>query len=189
MKIQWLIITVLLPIQIFSQENSGRSRLHTIATVGMVAGQSTVKPLAQIEAGVSRDRLFAGIGAGIDQYRFKSIPLFLDGRWHFGKTRSVFIYGNGGYNIPFDNKSEYDNFFKSTDRFYGGLYFDAGFGYRVRLNASHRIMMSAGYSQKNMTNRITYSFPCFSPPCNESQDEFHYKLGRIVTKLSWEFGK
>jgi hypothetical protein len=189
MKKQWFIIAVLFPIQMLSQENSTRPYIHTIATVGMAAGQSTVKPLGQIEAGFFRDRLFAGIGAGVDPYRFKSIPFFVDGRWHFGKMRSLFLYGNGGYNLPFDNRTEQENFFKTSDRFYGGLYMDAGIGYRVRLNSSQHILMSAGYSQKNLKNKVGFTYPCFMPPCEEMMYDYNYKLGRIVTKLSWEFGK
>lgn len=189
MKSQWLIITVLFPFLSFSQENSSRIRVHTIATVGMAAGESTVKPLFQVESGIVHRKWFGGAGIGLDQYNFKSIPVFLDGRFHFGKTMSAFVYGNGGYNFPYKNKSGIDNFFKTTDKFYGGLYIDAGVGYRVRLNSSHRLQMSAGYSQKNIRNKIGYTFICFSPPCLEEIYNYHYKLGRILAKVSWEFGK
>jgi hypothetical protein len=189
MKRQWFIITVLFPVVIFSQENSTRLHLHTIVTVGMAAGESTVKPLAQLEAGVFHDRIFTGLGFGLDQYNFKSIPLFVDARMHFGKARSVFVYGNGGYNFPYSNRSDDSNFFKTTDRFYGGFYMDAGIGYRILVNPSHRLLFSAGYSQKNIVNKIGYTYPCLAPPCDEMIYNYHYKLGRIVTKLSWEFGK
>ncbi len=39
MKSQWLIITVLFPIEIFSRENLGRIHLHTIALVSMTKGE------------------------------------------------------------------------------------------------------------------------------------------------------
>jgi hypothetical protein len=115
--------------------------------------------------------------------------VFADWRMNFGNTRSFFLFANGGYNFSYDNKNENNNVFKTTDRFYGGLYMDAGLGYRLRLNALHRLLFSAGYSQKNIVNEIGYTYPCFNPPCNEETFRYHYNLGRITGKLSWEFGK
>ena len=189
MKRQWLILAVLFPIEIFSQENSSKTRLHTIASVGMVAGQSTAKPLFQAEAGIFYDRLFTGLGIGLDHYRFRSIPLYIDGRMHFGKSKSVFVYGSGGYNFPYNNKSEDGDWFKTTDRFVGGFYLDAGLGYRVKFTSGHHVILSAGYSRKDVVNKVGYTYLCFSPPCEEVVYNYHYNLGRIITKLSWEFGR
>jgi hypothetical protein len=189
MKSVWLIIAVLFPAVIFSQESLSKSRLNTIATVGMAAGESTAKPLFQLTSGFSYDRWFTGIGIGLDHYNFKSIPLFADWRMNFGKSSSAFLYANGGYNFPYNNKSNDNTFYKTSDRFYGGFYMDAGLGYRIHLNSLDRILFSAGYSRKNIINKVGYTYPCFNPPCNEETYEYHYNLGRIITKLSWEFGK
>jgi hypothetical protein len=189
MKNKWLIIAVLFPVVSFSQENSSRPRFHTIASVGVAAGESTAKPLFQLVPGFSYDRWFTGIGIGLDQYNFTTIPLFADWRVNFGKTRSGFLYANGGYNFSVNNKSGIDNWFKTTDRFEGGLYMDAGLGYRIRMGPLHRLLFSAGYSQKNITNIVGYTYQCFNPPCTEEVYRYHYNLGRIVTKLSWEIGR
>ena len=188
MKNKWFIIAVLSPLLSFSQESSSGSRFNTIASVGMAAGESTVKPLFQLVSGFSYDRWFTGIGIGLDHYNLKSIPLFADWRMNFGKTRSAFLYANGGYNFPYSNKSNENNFFKTTDRFNGGFYMDAGLGYRIHLSSLHRLSFSAGYSQKNIVNEIGYTYPCLVPPCTEDVYKYHYTLGRVITKLSWEFG-
>jgi len=189
MKRKWLIIAVLFPACSFSQGNKPASRLHTILSLGVAAGESTAKPLGQFSAGYTYDRFFTGIGVGLDQYRFKSVPLFADWRMNLGRTRSVFIFANGGYNFSYGNETGDLNSFKTTDRYSGGLYFDAGLGYRLRLNAMHRLSLSAGYSQKNIINEVGYTYPCFNPPCNEEVFNYHYNLGRITGKLSWEFGR
>lgn len=161
-----------------------------ITTVGFAAGESTAKPLFQLSGGVSIDRWFAGAGFGMDDYYFNSFPLFADWRMGFGKKRLLFVYADGGYTFPGKYGGNNDfNFFKTTDRLLGGFYMDTGFGYRIRLNSLHRILLSAGYSQKNLTKKIGYTFPCGIEPCLEQVDKYHYQLGRIVTKLSWEFGK
>lgn len=189
MQVKWFFLAALFPVVSFSQDNSSRPHVHTNASVGISSGESAAKPLFQLVSGLSFDRWFTGIGAGLDQYNLKSIPLFADWRMHFGKTRSTFIYVNGGYNFPHNNKSTIVNYYKTTDHFYGGLYMDAGFGYRIRLGSWHRLSLSAGYSQKKINDKIGYTYPCLVPPCTEQIYIYHYDLGRIVTKVSWEIGR
>lgn len=189
MKNKWLIIAVLCPILSFSQQNTAKARLTSIAAVGLVAGESTAKPLFQISGGFSHGRYFSGIGIGMDQYFFNSIPLFADWRVSFGKTRLGFLYANGGYNFPGKIKSRNDWWGKTTDRYYGGFYMDAGIGYRIKLsNSLHRLLFSAGYSRKTMSNKVGYTYQCV-PPCPEDIYTYKYELGRIVAKFSWEFGR
>jgi hypothetical protein len=189
MKSVWFIIAALFPVVSFSQESLSKSRFNIIASVGVIAGESAAKPLFQLTPGISYDRWFAGIGIGLDQYKFNSIPLFADLRMHVGKARAVFLYANGGYNFSYNNKSDIVGFYKTTDRFYGGFYMDAGIGYRIKLSSSHRLLFSAGYSQKNLVNKVGFTNPGVDPPPPGQIYYYHYHLGRIVTKLSWEFGK
>ncbi|HEY6503031.1 MAG TPA: hypothetical protein VIZ28_03565 [Chitinophagaceae bacterium] len=189
MKNKWLIIAVLFPVLSFSQGNVSRGEFTAITSVGFAGGESTAKPLYQVSAGITFDQWFTGIGFGFDQYRFGSFPLFADLRLNFGKAKLGFVYANGGYNFPGKHTGDGDNFFKTTDRLLGGFYMDAGIGYRIRLNPLHRILFSAGYSQKNVTNKIGYTYPCLVAPCPEDIYDYRYQLGRIVTKISWEFGR
>ena len=183
------IIFLLLGCSVYSQKPSCSCSFQSILSAGLAAGSSAAKPILQGSAGSRFNKYFVGIGAGIDAYRYNTIPLFADLRRDFGKKNTLFIYSQGGYSIPFDNKSiEHGvNSFKTTDQFRGGLYFDAGFGYRARLFRSNALLMSAGYSQKNIRNKVGYTYPCLVPPCPEEIYENRYRLGRVVAKLSWEF--
>lgn len=187
MKIKWLVIAVLIPALCCSQSKT-KSSLHTIVSAGAAAGEGTAKPLAQVAAGLHYDRYFTGIGVGLDNYRFRSIPLFADWRMNFGNKQSIFVFANGGYNFSVGNQDEGTHSFETSNRFYGGFYFDTGLGYRFRLSSSHRLLLSAGYSQKNIRQEIGYTYPCFNPPCNEDFYNYHYNLGRITAKIAWEFG-
>ena len=188
MKNKWLIIAVLFPVLSFSQENFSKSRFNTIASVGFAAGESTAKPLFQLSAGLSYGRYFTGIGFGYDQYFYNSLPLFADWRVYYGKERTGFLYANGGYNFPGKNKTARSNWFGVSESFEGGFYADAGLGYRIRLGLLHHLLFSAGYSQKKITNTVVYNYDC-NPPCPEQVYSYHHNLGRIITKLSWEFGR
>lgn len=190
MKNKWFIIAVLFPLLSFSQGSPLKSSFKTIASLGIVAGESTAKPLIQVVSGFAFKKWFTGIGVGLDFYNLKSIPLFADVRMNFGSKGAGFLYADGGYNFSFDNKSNADSFYKTSDRFLGGLYMDAGIGYRVRLGSLHRLSFSAGYSQKTIVNRLGYNYPCITGgSCPQDVFKNHYTMGRIVTKLSWQFGK
>ena len=185
-----VVLVFLFPIAMLAQKSPCACEPRGFLSTGITAGASATKPLLQTGIGMTwASKYFGGIGGGIDLYRFKSIPVFADLRRDFGKKKSLFGYAQGGYSIPFDNKSiEHGvNSFKTTDQFRGGLYFDAGFGYRARLFRSNALLMSAGYSQKNIRNKVGYTYPCLVPPCPEEIYENRYRLGRVVAKLSWEF--
>lgn len=190
MKNKWLVIAVLFPLLSFPQDKTATPRVNTTASAGLIAGESTAKPLLQIGAGLKFSRWYTGIGVGLDPYKFKSIPLFADGRLTFGKNDVGFIYANGGYNFPYDNPIGDDDIWKTDESFSGGFYMDAGIGCRIPLKSSwHRILFSAGYSQKEIVNTVEYTYPCVSPPCNPEINKNQYRLGRIVAKMSWVFGR
>jgi hypothetical protein len=187
MRAKWLIVAALFPCVIFSQDKKPCPCLNTLISAGVIGGESAAKPLLQAETGIKFDRYFAGIGIGLDHYYLKSIPLFADWRINFGKERLAFLYANGGYNFPYNNDQDVISGYQNNYR--GGFYMDAGLGYRFRLNTYHRLLLSAGYSQKNINSRYTSFFCPFLPPCQEQVYNYHYTLGRIIAKLSWEFGR
>lgn len=190
MKNKWLLIAVLFPALCFAQGKNSKGKITAITSAGFAAGEGTAKPLLQVTGGFTFDNWFTGVGVGIDNYRYNTIPLFADWRMNFGKTKLAFFYANGGYNFPGKYRGESDDIFlKSSDKLFGGFYMDAGVGYKVRLSPLHRILFSTGYSQKNTRTRVGQPTYCLVPPCPEQIYNYNYQLGRIVAKISWEIGK
>ena len=189
MKRKWFIIAVLFFFFLFAQQSSSRSSLHTIASLGVAVGESTAKPLMQITSGFYYKKWFTGLGAGLDLYNLKSIPLFVDYRFFFGKKYTCFLYADAGYNIPFGNKSDVEGYSKHKDRFYGGVYVDAGAGYRIALGDRHRILISAGYSRKDVFHNIEYVYGGGPDPGMEQEYNYHYMFGRIAARVNWDFGR
>jgi hypothetical protein len=182
----WLL---LVSYSVNSQKPTCSCSLQGTLSAGLAAGASKTKPLFQASGGIKSGRYFAGIGGGVDLYRFKSIPVFADARWDFGRSGEGFLYGNLGYNFPFSNHSESNWFmdnWKTTDEFKGGYYFDAGIGYRIYLKGAGRLLVSAGFSQKRISNVTGFTYPCLVEPCPEEIYKYRYDLGRIVAKISWE---
>src|SRR5688572_15049923 len=140
MRATWLIL-LLIPFSVYSQQPACSCRFQSILSAGLAAGESTVKPLFQWSGGMNiNDRFFAGAGSGIDPYRFRSVPVFADLRMNFGKNKSGFLYSNIGYNFPYDNTKteDWEDQFRTTNKYSGGFYLDVGIGYRVRLKSGHR---------------------------------------------------
>ncbi len=188
---RFFIILLLIPGFAPAQKTAPAWSPAAVVSAGVIAGESTARPLIQASGGLHSGRHFGGLGAGLDPYRFKSVPVFAHWKMDIGWPRLVFAYGQAGYNLPYANGVTDDWFgdVRTTDRFSGGFYFDAGMGYRVRLKGRHSLLFSAGYSQKHLTHTVGYTWPCLVEPCPEEIEKNRYNLGRIMAKFSWEFMK
>lgn len=186
---------LLLPVLAVAQvkKEQRKPAFTTITNAGFVAGESGVKLIGQLSAGVSFNRYFTGIGVGFDPYRFNSMPLFLDTRVSFNRTKTAFLYFNPGYNFSVLNKNKKEPF-KIGEDVKGGLYMETGIGYRVKLNNKNRLSLVGGYSYKRITQYKKYGYPicgiagCTTGDWFESY-KYPYKFGRIIFKMSWEMGK
>jgi hypothetical protein len=186
-----IIIFLVIPMVSVCQQNKKtveKMSFQMISSIGIIGGESGVKPGFQLIGGISRSGYFAGIGLGYENYRYKSLPLFADLRINFTKKQFGFAYGDLGYTIPVGKNPDGD-FFKTTNLYYGGIYFDVGLGYRHRFNNKNSFLFSLGYTRKDINNKAGYTYPCFNPPCPESISYYKYSMERVVTKLSWEFGR
>ncbi len=181
----------MLPLSIVAQEkNSAKKNFRSIVSAGVAGGQTGIAPVFDVSGGISYGRHFTGIGVGFDSYQFDAFPLFADWRIGLGRKQSLFAYATPGYTIPERHKNEEEPF--RVDRMQGGLFFDAGFGYRIPINHLHRISFSAGYRHKALSHEITYNNICGTVPCTETAPTIyvnHYKYGLITTRVSWELGK
>jgi hypothetical protein len=164
--------------------------VHIIASLGAVTGQSPVRPVGQISGGFVNDIFFAGIGTGLDGYLFSSVPLFADIRMNFGKNRMAFVYLNPGYNFPVKRNGTVTAW-TTKNKFTGGLYTDIGIGNKVVIGKKARLLFSAGYSFKQISNDITYSYFIWNDfyPSSQETSHYHYDLGRVAVKLGIEIGR
>ncbi len=189
-KTGWMVL-LLVPVLSFSQSLCPCSFKGFISG-GMTVGDREIKPLFQASGGIlySDQRFYTGIGAGIDLYRFSSVPVFADMRMYFGQKKEGFIYGNIGFNIAATDK-DMDNgvvMIKLKDKLNGGVYSDTGWGYRLALKGHNSLSVRPGFSHKRIKNQTQYrSAGCAS--CDDEKYTYQYDLQRAVIKLSWELGK
>ncbi|HRP58424.1 hypothetical protein [Agriterribacter sp.] len=167
---------------------------HSVEQVALVNGNNAVSGALQTVNGVGYGNWFAGIGAGIDFYRYRSVPLFLDLRRSFDvkKGNKLFVYADGGYNLPWvkrkepvfsiwglPNKTDYKN--------RGGAYMDAGFGYAVHVKGGNAFLLSAGYSHKYFSEKRTTTTITGENMETVDIQKFNYSMNRLMIKLGWQF--
>ena len=189
MKICVLFLFLLIASVSFSQKNNSfKPSFRLITSGGMAIGQKKISPLFQVILGFYYHRFSAGIGAGYDDYRFHSIPLFADMRFNFGRNDVSFIYADLGYNFPFKISRQTDAF-KTSDIYKGGFYGDFGMGFKMFTHRRHALLFSAGYSIKDIRNIQGYTNNWREPGTEDTFYKYYYSMGRIVSKLSWQFGR
>lgn len=170
-------------------------KFHSINQIGLLNGQTGSAFQIQTINGLGYKSWFAGIGVGIDYYRFRGIPLFTDIRKTFGHTKNkLFVYGDGGIHFNWATDKE-KNATGVRDKISNGFYFDGGLGYHISINSSNALLISLGYSYKKITDRtpvIYYLdyYPSIAgvyPPQEPQTNKLNYSLNRISIKLGWEF--
>jgi len=170
-------------------QGSGKStwKFRSDEYLGTVSGQMGSYGLVETVNGVYKGPWFLGLGTGLDYYRYRSVPLFLSvtrdllGAPKIGK---LYVLANGGINFPWYNQAQLPYGVKSI-KFYPGVWWNAGLGYRARLSraADRAILFSVSYGMKKLSERQKGQTIC--PTCylvevqNPPTNEYEY-LNRVL---------
>lgn len=172
-----------------AQKKKNSFNFHSINSVALVNGSNSVSAALQSIAGFSGQHLFVGAGAGLDYYLYRSIPVFLDLRYEWGKrSNKLFAYADAGINFNWvQEEFIYEPIIwngNSSNSFHHGPYTDAGFGYAVAMKKGNALILSLGYSHKRVKERITRT----DWRTQEWQTDHNiYGLNRIMIKAGWRF--
>jgi hypothetical protein len=134
----------------------GQNRLTFRSTewLGLSAGEAGNAVAVQTVNGLTKGPWFAGVGAGIDYYRFRSAPLFLSVTRDIavGKKDWLFLYVDGGANVAWYKPAPIEGYAGGSDVFHGGSYWNGGLGYVWKLgeHTGKAIQFTAGYVVKRM---------------------------------------
>ena len=155
-----------------------------LVQAGLLEGERGSAVQLQSVQGVRYKTWSAGVGAGLDYYHTRSIPLFLDVRKRFGKKEgSAFVYADGGYNFPWLTTTDKLSFNHSK----GGLYYDAGIGYELAAKKKSRLFFSAGYTLKKFETMYDYIICPSIAPCVTQTNSYAYSLRRLSIKAGLSF--
>ena len=182
------VLTALIAVPIAAQQTGSNITIHfsSINNIGSLKGESGAALQLETVNGVEKQSWFAGLGIGLDYYRFRSIPLFIQLRKEFGKKDSkVFVYGDGGINFAWALANEKMRYV-INDEVKNGLFAETGFGYKFSFNAHSALLITAAFSFKKIveTNQV---FQGYGPRLFSDQSRYDYALNRIAIKVGWEF--
>ena len=152
-------------------------------------GQSDPSLMAETVNGVRMGNWFAGIGTGYSSYRYRTIPVFADARYLFGKKQQFFVTGDIGYNLNVHATYEEDMFFAGV-KYKCGIYCNAGFGYVLQPMKKHSFYFQLGYGKKQVS-KVANEFVWIDfPPYNRSSESYttyKYDLKTVDIKIGFKF--
>lgn len=181
---------------IFAQQGKKHSlKFSSINSIGLLSGEIQNKFTLQTINGLQYKSWFAGLGASLDNYGYRSIPAFIDIRKTFGhKEWLPFVYIEGGLNFPLYS-SDLPRKWGSVDAYklHNTFLGEAGAGIRRKLNKRLQFEFAIGYSYKPFSYIQYNNYYIVNPvssyipyPIN-TQYNFYYRRIAIRSGLQFQF--
>jgi hypothetical protein len=186
MKLRLMFFFFMVLISFYAIAQKEKPKFNSINTIGIVKGEIGSYTIFQTVNGLQYKKWYAGIGAGYDNYYYKSIPLFFDIRRFFGKQNNFLIYGDAGYNFPYKSIPKESSSY-SLFHFSGNFYSDVGFGYKIKLIKKTSFIITTGYSYKKLSDKVEVITPYLVGPSSENIYNYNYTFRRIIIKAGIMF--
>lgn len=166
---------------------SKRYQFHSNFNVASIVGDHATSGGVQLINGVQTKNTFVGVGIGLDYYRYRTMPIFVDARYQFGKkANKPFIYADAGVNVAVvqdEFKIRPGIWGGSNSDFNNGFYADAGVGYNLDLGKGRAFVIAVGLSHKTMTEEVT----SFGITNDVQKDKNTYQFSRLIGKIGLRF--
>lgn len=195
-----LLLMVIIARQGWAQQSAHDKAMsfHSINSIGLLKDGASGAAQLQTINGIRYKSWFAGIGLGLDYYRYRSIPLFADIRKTFGKKdNKPFVYTDAGVNFYWQRDND-DKAFQLDDRFKNGFYAEAGLGYSIKLTEKLHLQFSGGFSYKELAEQgrsliyytdipINVDPYIYTNPPGGNLSTVKYRFRRLVLKAGIAF--
>jgi hypothetical protein len=180
-----LVVSLFIVLSTFSQENSidKKIKFSSINQAGVLVGANKESAMVQTINGIRKDKWFAGVGAGIDFYVERGVPLFIDIRRDLtDKKNTAFLYADGGIYSPWLNFIQKER--KLNSSISVGGYYDFGLGWKLTGKNNRSFLMSAGYSLKQDRGKaMRQNWNPIIRATESNIEYYNYKYRRVVIKL------
>lgn len=162
-------------------------RFHSQNFVGLLEGKSGTAYQLQTINGFQKKSWFAGAGLGLDDYFFRSVPLFVHVSKYMPFQNGLFVSAGGGLNFPWVEKELIPRDAVSV-KYPVSNFWETSLGYKIKLSSlGNGILFSAGYSFKHVKETFEKANPCLIPPCPYQNERYDYRLKRLSFKLGYVF--
>lgn len=177
--------------------DTGRTpwKFRSAGSIGLASGEMGGYGLVEIVSGLYKGPWFLGLGTGLDDYRYRSVPLFLSvtrdllGSPKIGK---LYVVANGGVNMPWYDRKPLPYGVQSS-KFYPGWWWNAGLGYRARLSPrnDNAVLFSMTYGFKELSEKQKGTVFC--PTCfpaevqNPPTTDYEYLNRELLLSVGFQF--
>lgn len=171
-----------------AKKNPVSRKLHYQGSIniGMLNGSSSAATNLQTIHGVQYKTWFAGAGVGLDNYTYRTAPVFFELQKNIlNKASTPYLFADIGGQIPWvkDNQTYW---WGTKPDYKAGLYTNIGAGYRFSLSQKYALLFSASYSVKKLKESyIPFCDFCIPPYPTEVVNE--YTLRRLSLMLGFVF--
>lgn len=174
--------------QIIAQQKN-RPVFNSYTAAGVQSGQSDPAITVETINGIRTKNWFTGIGVGYSAYRYRTIPVFADARFAFGKRRQFFINGDAGYNLIKPATYEEDAQYYDV-KYKGGIFFNSGIGIALQPTKKHSFYFQLDYGVKQVRKVVNEFIWIDFPPYNRDIDHYttyKYNLTTVSLKMGFKF--
>lgn len=162
-------------------------KFSSVNQAGLLVGGRGEAFMIQTINGIKKDKWFAGAGTGLDFYGERTIPLFLDLRRDLSNRKNTpFAYVDAGINFLWLTSFQRQQKQFSTSS--PALFYDAGIGWKLSGKNNRGFIFSAGYSFKQVKEKVKPSWWTSPTPQLETENYEHhnYLFRRVVIKAGFQ---
>lgn len=162
--------------------------------VGLLNGNSHAGKMFGLTAGLATTDWVYGIGASIDYYKLRSVPVYAEVKRMLGNNKNTpFLYANAGINMDWVLANQHYHQHNwgwgapLTDcNFSNGHFLETGAGVNIKNKEGKGFSLSLGYSSKSLSESWTENIwdPLenkFTPTLRANK----YSLNRVVFKVGF----
>lgn len=193
MKYLFPVLLICFCIQVEAQKTK-QTQSYLMPQIGLLDGNQSTSFQFQVVGGFQKNNWQLGIGSGLDYYKIRTVPLFLDARHFFGNKKRAFAVVNIGYSIPWPLEEQYKLVYDPGEnrnlksKFDMGLYSDIGIGYQIPFGKQQMLSLSLGYSVKKNTEIYDahydwiWGWPITQPGAQNNEKRMDYTFRRLSFK-------
>ncbi len=157
-------------------------------TAGVVMGESKSAFQVLTTHGVQHKTWYVGIGAGVDNYRSRTVPVILSVLKDILPQNNMFVNVSGGPQFLWGKAQMNHRWNAIESRAVPGFFGEAGLGYRIAVgNEGQSIMFGTYYSYKTHKEKYIVPGVCNNPPCQNGTEYITSQFSRWAFKLGLVF--
>lgn len=171
-----------------TKEESGLSGFEIFPQVHFFGGSDESGGFTLTTAYAFPFRLSAGLGTGVEWFNGAMLPIYTNVSYKIlPGTLSPFVYGQAGYALSLDNKSNDYYYYGGEQNNYGGVLAGAGAGIRKDFSAHAAFTFSVGYRYQRSRMTSEYNMWYDEDPNHVMKSERIEKYSRITLNVGFLF--